>query len=162
MRRYRAAIFKYAILMNVALALFVIWASLVVMRVYFEALNRWAASLPTSEIHGVYEPGQPGPGQLLFACAMISAALVLMLSTIASARRRGSRSYWLRILSFLTILCVIWFETLKFLQFFLDGGAWYRLLQSPTASVSTLIALAASLLLVYNISYRPDLGAPSR
>jgi len=164
MRRYRSAIFKYAILINVALAFFVTLLSLKGISDYFGMLERWTARVPADEINGMFQfdgPVEPGPGQLLFPSAMVLAGLVLILSTIASLKGGGGWSYWLRILSFLAILCVIWVETLKLLVFYINEGMGNLILQNR----SLPIALAASLWLAYNISYRPaapDAGAPSR
>jgi len=161
MRRYRSAIFKYAILINVALALFVILLSLKGISDYFGMLERWTANVPADEVNGVFQfdgPVEPSPGHLLFPCAMVLAGLILMLSTIASLKGGGGWSYWLRILSSLAILCVIWVETVKLLTFFINEGMANLIFQNR----SLPIALVATLWLVYNIRYRPDAGAPSR
>lgn len=168
MRHYRATIFKYAILINVALASFVILLSLKGISDYFGMLERWTAHVPADEINGVFEfdgPVQPSLDRLLFPVAMALDALVLMLSSIASLRRGSRRSHWLRIFSLLAILGVIWFEAVRIFAWLINEGMEYRILESPMIVRTALIALVTILLLVYNLRYRaaaPDAGTLSR
>ena len=167
MRRYRAAIFKYAILINVALALFVLWRSFLAILDYEESLIRWATTVPATgpDVYTFDGPVQPHPSLLFFAWIIVFAALALMLTSIVSLVRGRRWDYWLRIFSFLAILLAIWFGTLEILAYFIDEGWGQMIFKRWSTIYPLLISLLATLWLAYNISYRPaapDAGAPSR
>ena len=165
MRRYRAAIFKYAILFNVPLAAYLIWQCGQSILDYAISLEQWRAAVAGHELYGFDGPVQPHPRQLLFAWTLLVAASGLMLTSLASLRRCRSWDYWLRIFSFLAVLCATWSYTFQILGLFLDEGAADRIFLSWNAIRPMFFSLLATLWLAYNISYRPaapDAGAPSR
>ncbi|HYD14742.1 MAG TPA: hypothetical protein VEC11_17980 [Allosphingosinicella sp.] len=164
MQRYQA-IFKYAVLVNVALALYVTARGAYVIWDHHEALEQWARWLASDRGEfGFDHLVQPRNHILVFAWVLIVDAVILAAATIYGVWRNGRWADWARIFAFLAIWFVAWLEGLGVLAFIFDIVPSWDWHTTWAALKALAVPVFACIWLVYNIVYRAhrtDADAPT-
>ena len=154
MQRYRA-IFKYAIFINLAVALYMVALTVPAISHYYTNLAQWTEFTTSgSPQFGFDGPVQPRPSQLIFAWVLLSDAVILVAATLYSVWRRTAWVDWTRIFAVLAIWFAFWLEGLMLLAFLFDLGFSWTWHLTWVAAKALALPLFACLWLVYNIVYR--------
>jgi hypothetical protein len=151
MRHYRDAIFKYAILINVPVAIYVIQDIYPTISLYFREVSE---GVPHSGVH--WDEWMP-LSRFVFAVTLTVMCMIFLLATVYSVWRNTAWIYWTRIFTYLAIHFVAWAQFVMVMAVCINEASDFRNWTIMRYGLDdSLIAILASLWLAYNISYRPQ------